>query len=313
MRNGSVCHLALEPGGVDALVVGSAVYHVTIRIRRLDASALEAIALACAGRIDSVHELREGRLQGAVADRLVDRDDGLFPGPGDIVPACDCPERAAMCKHAAAVLSGIGARLDDHPELLFLLRGVDESALIGASGPREAAAGAGIDRHGRNGKPGPAAAATAAPSAAVPPPSTPPAALSPPSTAPAAGEPVPPLSVTDAAGEHGPAAVTDWATPPRVAKKTLTWRPPPPAPSRRRAATAVRAAADGAIRFKPTGELIAGLREQCGCSVAEFADLIQVTPTTVRRWETTSGPLNLHARPWEALLALHVEIEKHSV
>ena len=37
-----------------------------------------------------------------------------------------------MCKHAAAVLYGIGSRLDDRPELLFRLRGVDEAELIAA-------------------------------------------------------------------------------------------------------------------------------------------------------------------------------------
>jgi len=57
--------------------------------------------------------------------------------------------------------------------------------------------------------------------------------------------------------------------------------------------------------------MVAALREQCGCSVAEFADLIQVTETTVRRWEATRGPLNLRARPWEALLALYQESRKY--
>jgi uncharacterized Zn finger protein len=35
-----------------------------------------------------------------------------------------------MCKHVAAVLYGIGARLDQQPELLFRLHGVDEKELI---------------------------------------------------------------------------------------------------------------------------------------------------------------------------------------
>jgi uncharacterized Zn finger protein len=35
-----------------------------------------------------------------------------------------------MCKHIAAVLYGIGARLDQQPELLFRLHGVDEKELI---------------------------------------------------------------------------------------------------------------------------------------------------------------------------------------
>jgi uncharacterized Zn finger protein len=35
-----------------------------------------------------------------------------------------------MCKHVAAVLYGVGARLDQQPELLFRLRAVDETDLI---------------------------------------------------------------------------------------------------------------------------------------------------------------------------------------
>jgi uncharacterized Zn finger protein len=39
-----------------------------------------------------------------------------------------------MCKHVAAVLYGIGARLDRQPELLFRLRGVDEMELLASAG-----------------------------------------------------------------------------------------------------------------------------------------------------------------------------------
>jgi hypothetical protein len=35
-----------------------------------------------------------------------------------------------MCKHVAAVLYGVGARLDEQPELLFRLRAVDETDLL---------------------------------------------------------------------------------------------------------------------------------------------------------------------------------------
>jgi uncharacterized Zn finger protein len=39
-----------------------------------------------------------------------------------------------MCKHVAAVLHGVGARLDHKPELLFVLRGVDENDLLARAG-----------------------------------------------------------------------------------------------------------------------------------------------------------------------------------
>ena len=45
-----------------------------------------------------------------------------------------------MCKHIAAVLYGIGARLDNKPELLFTLRGVDHEELIAADAEKAVAA-----------------------------------------------------------------------------------------------------------------------------------------------------------------------------
>ena len=132
VRNGSVCHLAIETGGVDAMVVGRELYHVVIRIRKLKRPAWKALQAACAGQIGSVLELLQGRLSDRVMEIVTDRDTGLFPQPGEIKLACDCPDWATMCKHAAAVLYGVGARLDQSPELLFRLRGVDEAELIAA-------------------------------------------------------------------------------------------------------------------------------------------------------------------------------------
>ena len=283
VRNGSICHLAIEPGAVDSMVVDSAVYHVSIRIRQLEGPAWTAIRRACAGRIGSVVELHQGLLPDHVAAVFTHRDAGLFPQPGEIVSSCECEERATMCKHAAAVLSGVGSRLDDNPELLFLLRGVNEVELFSTepapAGDRAAAGTPGLAT--QNGTTPNAAAGMA-------------------------------MAVGDVTGFEASAAespcVIDAATPPRRVKKTLTYRPPIPAARLPRAAPS-DAADEGS--FEPTGELVAELRQQCGCSVAEFADLLQVTPTSVRRWENTAGPLNLHARPWEALLALHLEIEKH--
>ena len=56
---------------------------------------------------------------------VTDRKDGLFPLPGEMSFHCSCPDWAVMCKHVAAVLYGVGARLDSKPELLFTLRGVE--------------------------------------------------------------------------------------------------------------------------------------------------------------------------------------------
>ena len=39
-----------------------------------------------------------------------------------------------MCKHVAAVLYGVGARLDEQPELIFALRRVDAKDLVTQAG-----------------------------------------------------------------------------------------------------------------------------------------------------------------------------------
>ena len=132
VRNGAVYHLAIAPGGVEARVAGTDLYRVAVRIRTLERPAWKAIEAACAGQIGSVLELLQGRLSDRVMEVVTDRDTGLFPKPGEMELACDCPDWATMCKHVAAVLYGIGSRLDDSPELLFRLRGVDEAELIAA-------------------------------------------------------------------------------------------------------------------------------------------------------------------------------------
>ena len=83
----------------------------------------------CAGEIDSLVELLQGKLSDGVM-KVVTRQTGLFPAPPQIELKCSCPDWAAMCKHVAAVLYGVGARLDEEPELLFMLRGVDAWELV---------------------------------------------------------------------------------------------------------------------------------------------------------------------------------------
>ena len=104
VRNGCVCHLDVHAGGVDAMVVGSDLYHVVVRIRKLGQVAWKTIRAECAGRVGSVLELLQGRLSDHVLRVVTDPDRGLFPKPGEITLTCDCPDWAVMCKHAAAVL-----------------------------------------------------------------------------------------------------------------------------------------------------------------------------------------------------------------
>ncbi|MGB7294387.1 MAG: SWIM zinc finger family protein [Candidatus Aminicenantales bacterium] len=130
VRNGSVCDLVIKPGRVDARVVGTSLYNVEIDIKKLPKARWTAIRKSCAGGIASVIELLQGRLSDAVMRIITHRTDGLFPRPSEIELRCSCPDYATMCKHVAATLYGVGARLDDRPELLFVLRGVDHLELV---------------------------------------------------------------------------------------------------------------------------------------------------------------------------------------
>jgi hypothetical protein len=134
IRNGSVIDLKISPGEVTALVRGSSIYTVRAQIVTVPATRWKAICSDCAGGIDSLVELLQGRFSKGVMERMCRQESGLFPSPKEISFTCSCPDWAAMCKHVAAVFYGIGARLDQSPELLFALRKVDPSALVAGAG-----------------------------------------------------------------------------------------------------------------------------------------------------------------------------------
>ena len=269
VRNGSVCHLAIEAGVVDAMVAGRELCRVVVRIRLLKRPTWKAIKTACAGQIGSVLELLQGRLSDRVMDIVRDRDAGLFPKPAEIELACDCPDSATMCNHAAAVLYGVGSRLDDSPELLFRLRGADEVELIATD--------------------------MALPRGALP-------------------------ADTLADGDLGSILGIELdaadGVPAQKARKPRSPRAPKPKKTLRRHADPSSVVPEqehgggaAAAPFRPTGALISELRERGGFSVPELAELLQVSGTTVRRWEATPGPPALHARTQEALVALRLAVE----
>lgn len=86
VRSGSVVDLQVEPGVIRALVQGTELYEVEVRV-----------------------------------DAPVQPP--LFPSPGAITATCTCPDDAPVCKHAAAALYAVGARLDHDPRALARLRG----------------------------------------------------------------------------------------------------------------------------------------------------------------------------------------------
>ena len=134
LRNGSVIDLNIGAGVVSAQVMGSDLYKITVNIAAVSKKQWQAIGTDCAGSIDSLVELLQGRLSKSVMERICRPGTGLFPTPKEIKFDCSCPDWAAMCKHVAAVFYGVGVRLDQQPELLFTLRRVDAKELVARAG-----------------------------------------------------------------------------------------------------------------------------------------------------------------------------------
>jgi uncharacterized Zn finger protein len=132
-RNGAVLDLQVHPGTVAAVVSGTSLYDVEVRIKPLAPAHWTRIKAQCAGEVGSLIELLEGRLSDRVMQIITHPEQGLFPRPAEIKMTCSCPDWASMCKHVAAVMYGVGARFDHQPELLFTLRKVDHGELIAAA------------------------------------------------------------------------------------------------------------------------------------------------------------------------------------
>ncbi len=140
-RNGSVIDLQIEAGLVHSLVSGQDLYEVDIEIKPIAKRRWTGIKRKCAGQIDSLVELLQGSISKAVMEIVTRQAEGLFPSPREIALSCSCPDWATMCKHVAATLYGVGARLDHEPELLFTLRAVDPAEMVEVAIDRPASGG----------------------------------------------------------------------------------------------------------------------------------------------------------------------------
>jgi len=132
VRHGAVLDLKITQGEIKALVQGSVSkpYQVTISILPLYSALWQGITKECSGQIDSLQELIAGKFPKKLAEVFTAKGKGLFPASKEIKLQCSCPDGANMCKHVAAVLYGVGARLDDDPTLFFVLRNVKVDDLI---------------------------------------------------------------------------------------------------------------------------------------------------------------------------------------
>lgn len=132
VKNGAVLDLQISRGHVDAIVLGSgrSNYNTQIIIDPLSTSRYDAISLVCNRKIDSLEDLILGKFPKELEVLFTAQSEGIFPTPQEIHFQCSCPDSAIVCKHVAAVLFGIGARLDQDPLLFFKLRGIDVEVLI---------------------------------------------------------------------------------------------------------------------------------------------------------------------------------------
>lgn len=132
VREGAVLHLKLDSGAIHALVQGSTAtpYRVEIGIDPLDEKTWQQITSLCNRRIESLEQLVSGKFPKELESLFTARQEGLFPAPQEIHFHCSCPDSARLCKHVAAVLYGVGARLDQNPLLLFSLREMPVDQLI---------------------------------------------------------------------------------------------------------------------------------------------------------------------------------------
>jgi uncharacterized Zn finger protein/DNA-binding transcriptional regulator YiaG len=296
VRNGSVCHLAIQPGQIEAIVSGSSLYKVSIAIDKLKPAIWKTVKANCSGQIGSMLELLRGKLSNQVMTVVTDQTNGLFPKPSEITLRCNCPDWATMCKHVAAVMYGVGSRLDHRPELLFLLRDVDAQELISTelAVPSAVTTSDAIDaeqigdifgieldapvaeervaRNGARRKQRAASSASADPSAAT-------------------GE----TKVDSSPARPGRR---------RKVKRNINGGKPGSQPTSENLKQ--RAAASTAtVRIRPTGKSVGRLRKKLGLSVAEFAQHMNVSTASVYRWESVIGQLKLQPRPLANLAMLH--------
>ena len=303
VRNGSVCHLDIGPGLVTAMVSGSQMYNVRIGIQKLCPLIWEEVKQKCAGSIGSMLELLQGKLSKEVMQVVTDTQKGLFPRPEEISLQCDCPDWAVMCKHVAAVLYGVGHRLDQEPDLLFTLRGVEAKELISSDlsfldEPSQTDEDTlsyedvgdifGIDMDedlqvqnqvaDEGAAAGPKEQRTVKHAQAVP---------------------------QDTGRQQSKSQTTSW----KAEQKTESSQHAKA--SRQKSAPAKDQPRKNNIPLNPpTGEKIARLRKQSAQSGPEFAQRLGVSAASVYRWENTPGKLSLHSRTLAALRKVYAKVHE---
>jgi len=132
VRHMAVLDLRIGPGLVEALVQGTRAtpYKVRIKIAKIKSGNWKKIAKKCQAELSSLPDLLAGKFPRSLQNVFMVQGSGLFPSPAEISFDCSCPDWASMCKHVAATLYGVGARLDEDPALFFTLRQVEMDELV---------------------------------------------------------------------------------------------------------------------------------------------------------------------------------------
>ncbi|NLB21578.1 MAG: hypothetical protein GX829_12355 [Clostridium sp.] len=127
VRQGMVIHLTIEEGQVFGLVQGrkKAPYEILVKISPSTEDDIKAIGEISRQHVESFESLLHGEFPKELEVLFTRKGFGLFPSPKEIDFYCSCPDHAYMCKHVAAVLYGIGSRLDEDPQLFFTLRQIN--------------------------------------------------------------------------------------------------------------------------------------------------------------------------------------------
>lgn len=129
IRHHCVLDLKIKKGEADAVVNGSSVYKIRILFDPLPEKKQKELSDQCSRQIENIDELIQGRFPESLKALFYERG-GLFPSPREIHFSCSCPDVASMCKHVAAVMYGIGVRLDEDPLQFFTLRGIDVEPFV---------------------------------------------------------------------------------------------------------------------------------------------------------------------------------------
>lgn len=275
VRNGSVCHLNIEPGKIQGIVSGSELYNVEIHIEKLTKKKWQEIKKTCSGKVGSILEILQGTMSSSVMEIVTEPDDGLMPRLGEMKFKCNCPDWADMCKHVAAVLYGVGARLDIKPEMLFELRGVDPSELVDSVDIPDADTSTELEGDlsslfGVEIEPENVATPIKRPKTKA-------------------------KSATSKAKKKAPTKKVSSKkfAPKREAKKPKSAKTTRPKTKQSKA---------DIKPFKPTKTAIKKLRKRFDLNKTQFAKLVSVSPATITSWEDKPGRITLKPASEEALI-----------